>query len=90
MISRDCSIIARRHRPLLLLILFSAPKQLFANHLSVLFLPLFTYFSNRNYSSPFKQANRAANANLLRFITAYRRYGHVISDLDPLQLNKGT
>eukprot|EP01114_Cavostelium_apophysatum_P008298 TRINITY_DN2068_c0_g1_i2.p1 TRINITY_DN2068_c0_g1~~TRINITY_DN2068_c0_g1_i2.p1 ORF type:complete len:950 (+),score=302.99 TRINITY_DN2068_c0_g1_i2:181-3030(+) len=32
--------------------------------------------------------NRQQNANLLRLITAYRRYGHVIADLDPLKLEK--
>lgn len=32
--------------------------------------------------------NRAKNPNLLRLITAYRRYGHIIADLDPLGLEK--
>lgn len=32
--------------------------------------------------------NRNENANLLRFITAYRRYGHAFADIDPLNLEK--
>jgi hypothetical protein len=29
--------------------------------------------------------NRIENANLLRFISAYRRYGHVVSNFNPLK-----
>eukprot|EP01116_Phalansterium_solitarium_P002820 TRINITY_DN130_c0_g2_i1.p1 TRINITY_DN130_c0_g2~~TRINITY_DN130_c0_g2_i1.p1 ORF type:complete len:940 (+),score=374.31 TRINITY_DN130_c0_g2_i1:92-2911(+) len=36
--------------------------------------------------APAELAGRARNANLLRLITAYRRYAHVFADLDPLQL----
>ena len=56
----------------------------------------FTYtHSSRSFSAEVKPAydtteleNREHNANLLRLITAYRRYGHILADLDPLGLEK--
>jgi 2-oxoglutarate dehydrogenase complex dehydrogenase (E1) component-like enzyme len=34
-------------------------------------------------------ANRQANANLLRFVEAFRAFAHLKADLDPLGLEKG-
>lgn len=31
-----------------------------------------------------EQANRSANANLFRLVYAYRNYGHLQADIDPL------
>ena len=34
-----------------------------------------------------ESANRAAHANVLRMVTAFRRYGHLVGELDPLRLD---
>lgn len=36
--------------------------------------------------TPEEQANRTANANLFRLVYAYRNYGHLVADLDPLDI----
>jgi 2-oxoglutarate dehydrogenase complex dehydrogenase (E1) component-like enzyme len=35
-----------------------------------------------------EQLNRSANANLFRLVYAYRSYGHLAADLDPLGIQK--
>jgi 2-oxoglutarate dehydrogenase complex dehydrogenase (E1) component-like enzyme len=36
--------------------------------------------------TPAEIANRSENAELLRLVQAYRTYGHLLADLDPLRL----
>jgi 2-oxoglutarate dehydrogenase complex dehydrogenase (E1) component-like enzyme len=38
--------------------------------------------------TPEEQLNRSENANLFRLVYAYRSYGHLAADLDPLHIQK--
>lgn len=53
-------------------------------------MPTFAVESSPHFAldTPEERANRSANANLFRLVYAFRSYGHLVADLDPLGIQR--